>query len=156
MKANKILPYVLGLVACGVFAFGAGNVMAAGDPDKDRPLAPLGPVPVPLDNPITKEKTELGKLLFFDPKLGGDASIGCADCHVPSQGWAFATPICRGYPGTVHWRNCQTSVNTGYLGKLFWQGNATSLEKQAKSAASGGVGGNGEKDVMEQRLRQTP
>lgn len=131
-------------------------LLATLDPDIDPPLAPLGPVPVPADNPITPEKAELGKLLYFDPKLSGDASLGCADCHNPKEGWGTAESICRGYPGAVHWRNCHTTVNTGYLNKLFWQGNALSLEKQAPSAAKGGISGNGEADVMEQRLRQTP
>jgi cytochrome c peroxidase len=135
---------------------GAGQALAEGDPDYDRPLAPLFIVPVPPDNPITANKRELGRLLFFDPKLTGDASLSCASCHDPKQGWTTNTPISRGYPGTVHWRNTQTVVNAGYLGKLFWQGGSRSLEEQAESANRGAVGGNGERDVMESRLRQTP
>jgi len=120
------------------------------------PLAPLPPVPEPGDNKTTKAKVELGKLLFFDPKITGDASVSCGDCHDPKQGWGLAEPISRGYPGTVHWRNSQTAVNTGYLGKLFWQGDAGSLEAQAEAANTGAVAGNGANDVMEARLRQTP
>ncbi|MDP6183618.1 MAG: cytochrome c peroxidase [Gammaproteobacteria bacterium] len=136
---------------------GAGNALAEGDPDADPPLAPL-PLPIPTvpDNPITDEKIAVGKLLFFDPKLTGDASLGCGDCHDPKQGWGFNDPISRGYPGAVHWRNTHTVVNTAYLGKLFWQGNAKSLEGQAPTANMGAVAGNGERDVMESRLRQTP
>ncbi len=133
-----------------------GAAFAGGDPDVDPPLAPLPPVPEPLDNRITDAKAELGKLLFFDPKLTGDASLACSDCHNPKTGWGTDDPICRGYPGGVHWRNCHTAVNSGYLGKLFWQGSVTSLEKQARTASTGGISGNGEKDMMEQRLRQTP
>jgi cytochrome c peroxidase len=133
-----------------------GQAIAAGDPDVDAPLTPLPPVPEPPDNKITEAKVKLGQLLFFDPKLTGDASLSCADCHNPKQGFGTDEPICRGYPGGVHWRNCHTVVNAGYLGKLFWQGNARSLERQAKTAATGGISGNGELDVMEQRLRQTP
>ncbi len=51
------------------------------------PLAPLGAPPVPADNKQTPEKIALGKKLFFDPRLGGDASISCASCHSPDQGW---------------------------------------------------------------------
>lgn len=157
----KTFPNALSLllmVTIAILTFGTSTstVLAKGDPDVDPPLAPLGPVPEPPDNKITKEKAELGKLLYFDPKLSGDASLSCADCHDPKQGWGFNDPICRGYPGAVHWRNCHTVVNTGYLSKLFWQGNAKSLEAQAKGAATGGISGNGERDVMEQRLRQTP
>jgi len=108
------------------------------------------------DNAYSKEKVELGKMLFFDPRLGGDASVSCASCHDPEQGWAWAEDLSRGYPGTVHWRNSQTIINSQYLGKQFWAGGASSGEKQAKSAATGAVAGNGESDIMEARLAIIP
>jgi len=120
------------------------------------PLAALGDPPIPSDNPQTPAKVELGKMLFFDPRLGGDASTACSSCHEPSQGWAFSDDLSRGYPGTVHWRNSQTVVNAAYLGKLFWAGAAKSLEAQAPSAARGAVAGNGENDMMEARLAFIP
>ena len=120
------------------------------------PLAPLGDPPIPSDNMQTDAKVELGKLLFFDPRLGGDASVSCATCHEPEQGWAFAEDISRGYPGSVHWRNSQTLINSAFYGKLFWAGSASSLEKQAPSAAKGAVAGNGENDIMEARLALIP
>ncbi len=120
------------------------------------PLAALGPPPIPADNPQTPEKVELGKMLFFDPRLGGDASIACSSCHEAAQGWAFSDDFSRGYPGTVHWRNSQTVVNAAYLGKLFWAGASRSLEAQAASAAKGAVAGNGESDMMEARLAFIP
>ena len=120
------------------------------------PLAPLGDPPIPPDNPQTAAKVALGKMLFWDPRLGGDASTACASCHEPTQGWAFSDDLSRGYRGTVHWRNSQTVVNAAYLGKLFWAGAAASLERQAPSAAKGAVAGNGENDVMEARLAFIP
>jgi len=120
------------------------------------PLAPLGDPPVPLDNPMSEAKVELGKILFWDPRLGGDASTASVTCHEPDQGWAFGDSLSRGYPGTVHWRNSQSVINSAYLGQLFWAGSAASLEKQAPSAAKGAVAGNGENDVMETRLAFIP
>jgi cytochrome c peroxidase len=120
------------------------------------PLTPLGDPPIPLDNKQTEAKIELGKLLFWDPRLGGDASTACATCHAPDQGWAFSDSLSRGYPGTVHWRNSQSVINSAYLGQMFWAGSAGSLEKQAPSAAKGAVAGNGENDVMETRLAFIP
>lgn len=120
------------------------------------PLAPLGEPPIPSDNPMSDAKIALGKLLFFDPRLGGDASVSCATCHDPEQGWSWAEDISRGYPGTVHWRGSQTIINAAYYGKLFWAGSVPSLEAQAPSAAKGGVAGNGENDIMEARLRLIP
>ena len=126
-----------------------------GDPDVDEPLAALGEPPVPADNTQTPEKVELGKMLFFDGRLGGDGSVPCSACHLP-DGWDVEDKISFGYPGTVHWRNSQTIVNAAYYGKLFWAGSSKSLESQAKSAASGAVAGNGESDMMESRLAFIP
>ncbi|WP_104399726.1 cytochrome-c peroxidase [Vibrio penaeicida] len=119
-------------------------------------LAPLGDVPTPADNPTTPEKVELGKLLFFDGRLGGDTSTPCSACHNPALGWDFPADLSLGYPGTVHWRNSQTIINSAYYQKLFWAGSSKSLEGQAKSAAKGGVAGNGEDDLMEARLALVP
>jgi cytochrome c peroxidase len=124
--------------------------------DVNPPLAALGPPSAPPDNPITPEKVELGKLLFFDTRLSGDASVACATCHEPDQGWGFSNDISRGYPGTLHWRNSQTIINSAYYGKLFWVGAAKSLEGQGPSAAKGAVAGNGESDMMEARLAFIP
>ncbi|MCP4996686.1 MAG: cytochrome-c peroxidase [Gammaproteobacteria bacterium] len=119
-------------------------------------LAPLGAPPIPADNLQNPGKIELGKILFFDPRIGGDASTGCSTCHEPEQGWAWAEDFSRGYPGTVHWRNSQTIINSAYYPRNFWAGSASSLEKQARSAARGGVAGNGEGDIMEARLSLIP
>lgn len=124
----------------------------------DRPaeLSALGPVPVPADNPMTPEKVELGKKLFFDPILSGNNAMPCSACHLPEAGWAVQDEISFGYPGTTHWRNSQTVINSAYYGKLFWAGASGSLEHQARSAARGGVAGNGEDDMMEARLAFVP
>ncbi|MFK5969559.1 MAG: cytochrome c peroxidase [Candidatus Marithrix sp.] len=120
------------------------------------PLAPLGSPPIPADNKQSDAKVELGKMLFFDPRLGGDTTTPCVVCHEPKQGWAYNDDLSKGYPGTVHWRNSQTIINSAYYGKLFWAGSAASLEKQAPAAAKGGVAGNGENDLMEARLALIP
>ncbi len=120
------------------------------------PLLPLDSPPIPADNKQSDAKVELGKMLFFDPRLGGDTSTPCVVCHEPSQGWAFSDDLSKGYPGTVHWRNSQSIINSAYYNKLFWAGSAASLEKQAPSAAKGGVAGNGENDLMEARLALIP
>lgn len=123
---------------------------------KVAPLAPLGDPPIPADNKQSEVKIKLGKMLFYDPRLGGDASTACVTCHEPDQGWGFGDSLSRGYPGTVHWRNSQTVINSAYLMKQFWVGAASSNEKQAPSAAKGAVAGNGENDVMEARLAFIP
>ncbi len=154
----KIMKYAPALVAAAITTvISTGSVQAAGmKAVSPAPLAALGPPPEAPDNLTTPEKAELGKILFFDPRIGGDASTGCSTCHEPEQGWAWAEDFSRGYPGTVHWRNSQTIINSAYYPRLFWAGGASSLEKQARSAARGGVAGNGEADLMEARLALIP
>ncbi|HJO96396.1 MAG TPA: cytochrome c peroxidase [Rhodospirillales bacterium] len=150
---GKTKTYFLAALAATAALALAGGAQA----DNNPPLAALGPPPpAPADNPTTPAKVELGKLLFFDTRLSGDASVACSTCHEPDQGWGFSDDISRGYPGTKHWRNSQTVVNSAYLGKLFWVGAAKSLEAQAPGAAKGAVAGNGEADILTARLAFIP
>jgi len=151
MTYSKRLSALLSGAFIGVAV--AGTAYAA---SKVPALATLGDPPIPADNKQSDVKVQLGKMLFWDPRLGGDASTACVTCHEPDQGWAFSDSLSRGYPGTVHWRNSQTVVNSAYLKKQFWAGAAASNEKQAPSAAKGAVAGNGENDVMETRLAFIP
>ena len=98
----------------------------------------------------------LGKKLFWDSRLSGDNSMPCVSCHLPALGWGDGGQISRGYPGTKHWRNSQTILNSAYYNKLFWEGSVTSLEAQASAAAGGGGAGNGDDSVMEMRQRFLP
>jgi cytochrome c peroxidase len=153
-KRHWIIIPVLVAVVLGLLVSTQRDV--ATGKEKFPPLGPLGPVPTPADNLTTPAKVELGKMLFFDTRLSGDASLACASCHVPEVGWQDGSDICRGYPGTKHWRNCQSVINSAYYNKLFWAGSSRSLESQAESAARGAVAGNGERDMMEARLHQIP
>ena len=122
-----------------------------------EPLAALPEMPVPKDAPLTPDRVELGKLLYFDSRLSGDASISCADCHEPKQGWGDGGDLSRGYPGTVHWRNSQTVMNSAYLTKgWFWTSSAPTLEKQAHGAITGALAGNLKPVLAEERLKQIP
>jgi len=151
---RKLLPSLIS----ASFAVSALMGMAVTVSAEPAALAPLDSIkmPIPADNKQTDEKIALGKLLFFDPRLGGDASVSCSSCHDPEQGWAWAEDFSRGYPGTVHWRNSQTIINSQYMQRQFWAGAAASGEKQAPSAAKGGVAGNGENDIMTSRLALIP
>lgn len=127
------------------------------DADLHARIAPLGLLgPVPADNPMTEAKVELGELLFWDPRLSGNASMSCASCHLPEAGWGTGGAISFGHPGTTHWRNSQTILNSAYCNKLFWAGASPSLEAQAPAAAHGAVAGNGDDSIMERRLAFIP
>lgn len=152
MKLKPVVTAIAGIASVAAIGFASMAQAQNGF----SPLGPLPPPPIPADNPMTPEKIELGKMLFWDSRLGGDASSPCVVCHEPSKGWGDGGEISRGYPGTQHWRNSQTVLNSAYYNKLFWEGNVTSLEAQAPAAAEGNVAGNGDRSLMEMRLRFIP
>jgi cytochrome c peroxidase len=98
---------------------------------KDSPLEPLGPIPIPDDNPMTEEAVKLGQTLFFDPRLSGNNKISCATCHDPNKGYGDGRPTFQTYDGKNGKRNSQTIINAGYYKSNFWDGRAGSLEEQA-------------------------
>ena len=121
------------------------------------PLDVLPAVSFPPDNPYTPEKAELGKLLYFDTRMSADASLSCNSCHPTSDGsWGIASPISFGYPGSTHWRNASTIINSGYYTSLNWDGGKSSIEKQNKGAWGGAVAGNLDSGLAEERLAQIP
>ena len=121
------------------------------------PLDVLPAPPFPPDNPFSEEKVELGLLLYFDNRMSGDGSLSCNSCHPASDGsWGIASPISFGYPGSSHWRNASTIINSAYYSRLNWDGSKTSIEKQNKGAWGGAVGANVDSGMAEERLAQIP
>lgn len=142
-----------GLLIAALVAFAPGRP-CGGDPFPE--LGPLPPPPVPLDNPITPAKVELGKLLFFERRIAAGISEECGGCHEPVFGWGDDLAISRGSPGTVHYRNSQTVLNAAYYERLFWDGGARSLEEQAAAALSGALSQNSDPSLLEETLAQIP
>ena len=83
-----------------------------------------------LNGETSPEKTELGRLLFFDPILSKNRDMSCAACHNPSLGFSDGLQTAKGSDGTLLTRNTPTLWNVGYAKKLFWDGRADSLEEQ--------------------------
>ncbi|HEC19090.1 MAG TPA: c-type cytochrome [Gammaproteobacteria bacterium] len=88
-------------------------------------------IPQPSNNLITESRIELGKMLFFDPRLSGSNWISCATCHNPALGWSDGLPTAIGHGQKVLGRSTPTILNTAYQPLQFWDGRARSLEKQA-------------------------
>lgn len=112
------------------------NVAGADEPQREGPTRPQlarlpDLVPAPDDNPTTAAKVELGRQLFFDPRLSGDNSIRCATCHLPERSYADGLARSPGASGRPLSRNTPTVLNAGWHSSLFWDGRAGSLEEQA-------------------------
>lgn len=102
------------------------------DAPKHPPLGLLPPVVIPSNNPQTSVKIELGKKLFFDPRLSGNNWISCATCHNPTLGFADGLPRMLGGPNSKEGgRNTPTIINCAYNELQFWDGRAATLEEQA-------------------------
>ncbi len=86
---------------------------------------------IPADNPLTRAKIELGRQLYFDKRLSVDATISCADCHSPDEGYARHTQFGVGVRGQEGGRNSPVNYNRIMSGAQFWDGRAASLEEQA-------------------------
>jgi cytochrome c peroxidase len=87
---------------------------------------------IPKDNPMTAEKIELGRQLFFDKRLSADGTISCASCHDPSKAFADGKAVAEGISGRRGSRNTPTLLNAMFNSSLFWDGRAESLEEQAR------------------------
>src|ERR1039458_866836 len=96
------------------------------------PAPPLGLPPViwPADNPYSATRVELGRNLFFDPRLSLNGKVACATCHPPEHAFAGGDPPPRGVTGTPLHRCAPTLINRAYGRSQFLDGRAATLEAQ--------------------------
>lgn len=90
-------------------------------------LPPGFPTPrVPENNPMTKEKVELGRFLFYEKKLSGNDTMSCASCHKQELAFTDGVPNPRGIShsgnpqGDFHPRNSQPLFNVAYNARQTW------------------------------------
>ena len=88
--------------------------------------------PAPADNPTTPAKIELGKMLFFDPRLSSTGTVSCFSCHNIMEGGDDHRPVSIGVEAQRGGRNAPTVWNAAFLSVQFWDGRAPTLEEQAK------------------------
>ncbi len=88
-------------------------------------------VVIPADNPMTNEKIELGRLLFFDKRLSQDNTIACANCHLAKFGFTDGKPVSTGIRGQKGGRSAPASINRVFSSAQFWDGRAATLEAQS-------------------------
>lgn len=88
--------------------------------------------PTPKDNPQTPAKIELGKQLYFDPRLSRTGTVSCNSCHGVEGSGTDNLSTSFGVEGKRGGRGAPTVWNSAYMSVLFWDGRAASLEEQAK------------------------
>lgn len=118
--------------------------------------SPLGlpAVKHPADNPSSAAKIELGKQLYFDPRLSRDNTVSCATCHDPDKGWSNGDKFATGFNGQKGGRSSPTVLNSAYSDLQFWDGRADHLEGQALGPIQNPIEMNLTLDEAVQRLNK--
>lgn len=113
-------------------------------------------VPFPADNPYTASKADLGRPLFFDPRLSGSNYISCATCHNPSFAWGDGLPRGIGHAMTKLGRRTPTILNLAWAELLMWDGRFETLEDQALGPMSAPVEMNQNLESIVAELKAIP
>jgi cytochrome c peroxidase len=155
----KTKAYLLTAVSL-VFLFSFVVWMSTGSAG-DRKIfieVPLGlpDVVAPKDNPTTLAKIELGKMLYFDPRLSMSGELSCATCHDPDLGYSNAAPVAVGHKHQLGGRNAPTVLNAAYATTQFWDGREPDLEGQAGGPMTAGVEMAGIPEEIVQKLAKIP
>jgi cytochrome c peroxidase len=112
----------------------------------------------PLQTPeVNSAKADLGKRLFYDARLSGDASISCATCHQPEHGFSHPDSLSPGYRGNGHFRNSPTLINTAL--KTTWMHDGrlgTNLNDVTREMITESYLMNMDMRLMQERLKQDP
>ena len=110
------------------------------------------------NDPITKEKTELGKKLYFDPRISKSGLISCNTCHNLGLGGADGVPAAIGHKWTAnpHHLNSPTVYNSVFFKAQFWDGRSPHLADQAQGAVQAGPEMAAPPSMVEQRINSIP
>lgn len=116
-SSSKIVAFLL---AASLF-----NASASAAP-RQEPIQPIEPAKV--EDPA---KVELGKKLFFDPRLSRSGFISCNSCHNLSTGGSDNLPSSVGHNWQQGPINSPTVLNSSMNLAQFWDGRAADLQEQA-------------------------
>ncbi|MFT6924004.1 MAG: cytochrome c peroxidase [Crocinitomicaceae bacterium] len=88
--------------------------------------------PEPHYNPAkSNSKFELGKKLFYDPKLSRDESVSCANCHLSYTAFTHVDhAVSHGIEGKKGTRNSPVLINLAWNNSFHWDGGVNHLEMQ--------------------------
>src|SRR5450755_2567351 len=117
--------------------------------------------PLPVEN---QAQVDLGRELFFDPRISASGKTACASCHVPELGWVVTAARPINDSGKPTARKSQPLIGLGHAGKapVGWDGRNPSLEAQAKTSIATGSMSMRETDTpvkvetIEDRIRSAP
>ena len=87
---------------------------------------------VPADNPMTVEKVELGRHLFYDDRLSYNGTMACASCHEQKLAFTDGKATTKGSTGHALPRSAMSLTNVAFLSVYTWANpKLADLEAQA-------------------------
>lgn len=113
-------------------------------------------VPAVKDNAVTHDKIELGKALFFDPRISASGLLSCNTCHNLGLGGVDGLETSVGHGWQKGPRNAPTVFNAVFNVAQFWDGRAEDLKAQAKGPVQAGVEMNNTPAQVEKTLASLP
>lgn len=106
---------------------------------------------------VDANKAALGKRLFFDPRLSGDAAISCSTCHIPAKGFSDGLALSKAYPGSDGFRNTPTLINAARKAAWFHDGRiGTNLNDVTRESITETYSMNMDMRLMQERVKQDP
>lgn len=154
------------IAICLALTLGAGHIspiLAKEGDDKLMQQAQSLFKPIPDTPPtlrdgvtITPEKIELGKWLYFDPRLSRSWLISCNTCHNLALGGGDLQETSIGHGWAKGPRNAPTVLNAVFNVAQFWDGRASDLAAQAKGPVQAGVEMNNTPERVENTLKSIP
>jgi cytochrome c peroxidase len=106
---------------------------------------------------VDAKKAALGKRLFFDPRLSGDAAISCSTCHIPAKGFSDGLALSKAYPGSEGFRNTPTLINAAQKAAWFHDGRlGTNLNDVTRETITETYSMNMDMRLMQERIKQDP
>lgn len=118
------LPFIILSFTTAVSATEASDLINKKELEKWQ----LSEVTYPPSNPYQKATEELGKQLFFDPRLIGDRTLSCATCHFPGTGWSDPLPNSDNESNGMA-RQAPTLINIAFQNNFFCDGRSHTLEE---------------------------
>lgn len=103
-------------------------------------------------------KADLGRTLFFDPRLSGDGATACSTCHVPEKAWTDGLALSAGYTSVQYFRNTPTLLNSSKATLLDWDGRfeGRDMDSVVRDHLSEAHFMNADGLLLVERLRQVP
>jgi cytochrome c peroxidase len=145
--------------AAALLLAAAPQARSTGDVAK-KARATFKPIPArapdPRDNPSTPAKVELGRMLYFEPRLSSSQLISCNTCHNVGLGGADLQETSIGHGWQKGPRNAPTVLNAVFNTAQFWDGRAEDLKAQAKGPVQASVEMNAKPERVVETLRSIP